>query len=161
ALFVRSTGRGMEVATGYAEDELLLVEVNLDVLGVTPEQSAAIFDRMSEEAAALPDIATFSTSSGMPLMGARRVRVAADADVAYGRPAGADVVGSGYFETAGLELVAGSGFDTRDRGVAATRAVVNRALAEQLWPGESPLGRTLRLGEEGSAVDLTVIGVAG
>src|SRR5690606_15766523 len=62
----------------------------------------------------------------------------------------------GYFGALGIPLVAGRDFSSADRPGAASAAIVNRTLAERLWPGRSPLGRRLTGG--GS---FEVVGVVG
>jgi putative ABC transport system permease protein len=52
----------------------------------------------------------------------------------------------GYFETMGITLRAGRGFDARDHAKAARVVIVNDTLAKQLWPGESPLGKFIKQG---------------
>ena len=87
------------------------------------------------------------------------------------------VITPGYQDAMGLTVAEGRGFDERDRGIGgadtdASEAspgvvVVNRALAERVWPGESAVGKRLRLpnqddswwaGDAGSSW-LTVVGV--
>lgn len=66
----------------------------------------------------------------------------------------------GYFETLGLELVAGRTFEAGDDAGAAPVAVINRTMADAVWPGGSPLGRRIRLGGPGSGLPwVTVVGV--
>ena len=48
-----------------------------------------------------------------------------------------------YFETARVRLIEGRAFDARDRDRSAPVVIVNQTLAQQFWPGQSPLGRTL------------------
>lgn len=55
------------------------------------------------------------------------------------------LVSTGYFETLGLDLLAGRSFDARDRRNAPRTAVVNRAFAEAYGNGSSPVGRALLL----------------
>jgi ABC-type antimicrobial peptide transport system permease subunit len=66
-----------------------------------------------------------------------------------------NAVDATYFETLGIELVAGRGFTTADRAGAPPVVVINETLAERLWPGESPLGRQL----VGSSATYEVVGV--
>ncbi|HEX3986182.1 MAG TPA: ABC transporter permease [Acidobacteriaceae bacterium] len=49
-----------------------------------------------------------------------------------------------YFETLGIPLLAGRTFP----GAGEDSAVVSQSAAKQLWPGEDPLGKTLRLGTD-------------
>jgi hypothetical protein len=52
------------------------------------------------------------------------------------------VVDPQYFETIGIEIVAGRAFTAADGPGAPSAAIVNEVLAETLWPGENPVGRT-------------------
>jgi hypothetical protein len=49
-----------------------------------------------------------------------------------------------FFETFGLSLVEGRLFDDREAFANAPVAVIDRRAASLLWPGESPLGQSLR-----------------
>jgi putative ABC transport system permease protein len=75
-----------------------------------------------------------------------------------------NVVDAGFFEALGLALRQGRLFEARDATSERGVVVVNQKLADELWPGESPLGRTLRIararpGDPGT--DYDVIGVVG
>ncbi len=67
-------------------------------------------------------------------------------------------VDSGFFAAAGIPLLQGRNFRAQDRGDATPVTVINEAMAEKFWPGESPLGRTLHLLAPGFE-DPIVIGV--
>jgi predicted permease len=69
------------------------------------------------------------------------------------------LVGSRYFETLGIPIVAGRALGDGDRSLQAPAVVVNRALARILFPGENPLGKPFRNGDD--RPPLTVVGVAG
>jgi predicted permease len=49
----------------------------------------------------------------------------------------------GYFATVGLDLLQGRGLGPADRPGSERVAVVNRSMAEAVWPGEDPLGECL------------------
>ena len=68
-----------------------------------------------------------------------------------------------YHEVAGIPLLRGRGFDTRDDARSPKVAVVSRSLAERLWPGEDALGKALyRVLAGGQAPErIEVVGVAG
>jgi predicted permease len=53
-----------------------------------------------------------------------------------------------YFQTLGISMLLGRGF-TAQAGQAEPSIVVSESAAKQLWPGQNPIGRTLRLGTEG------------
>jgi putative ABC transport system permease protein len=49
-----------------------------------------------------------------------------------------------YFRTMGIDILAGSDFGRDPNPSEEARAIVSRAAAELLWPGENPLGKRLR-----------------
>jgi putative ABC transport system permease protein len=65
-----------------------------------------------------------------------------------------------YFEVMEIPVLTGRAFDSRDHKDAQKVAVVNQMLAERFWPGETAIGRRLRMGEkENQGEWLTVVGV--
>ena len=68
-----------------------------------------------------------------------------------------NVVSSDYFRTLGIAVLEGREFTSEDHAESAPVAVVNRTLAERLWPGRSAVGRVLAFPRSGG--DRTVIGV--
>ncbi len=66
-----------------------------------------------------------------------------------------------YFETIGLPVVSGRRFDEQDRAGSAPTTIINRHMADVLWPGQSPLGRRIKLGTADSLPWLTIVGIVG
>jgi predicted permease len=64
-----------------------------------------------------------------------------------------------YFRTMGLTLLAGRGFTDQDVISKPWRVVVSQRLAELLWPGQNPLGRTAILWKGQGDSPAEVIGV--
>jgi hypothetical protein len=52
-----------------------------------------------------------------------------------------------YFQTLGIPLSMGAGFQSR-ADVEEHSVIVSESTARRLWPGENPIGRTLRLGTD-------------
>jgi predicted permease len=83
-----------------------------------------------------------------------------------GRPPAADagnrldvrvnVVTPGYLEALAIPLLAGRAFTAADTPSSPRVAIVSRALANRLWPGADPIGRTLTDGRDNAA---TVVGM--
>jgi hypothetical protein len=66
-----------------------------------------------------------------------------------------------YFDILGIPILQGRPFDERDTDTFAV--IVNRALAEQHWPGQNPIGKRLKLGPRLGQPErkwLTVVGVS-
>jgi len=72
------------------------------------------------------------------------------------------MVAGRYFEAMQIPLVAGRWFDDHDARGGQRVAIVDDFMAQQLWPGESAIGKRLRTGGADSTTPwLTVVGVVG
>lgn len=72
------------------------------------------------------------------------------------------VVSPSYFETMGVPIVQGRGFDAGDDADALPVAVVSREAARRYWPEGNALGSRLKMGREDTAATwITVVGISG
>ncbi len=72
------------------------------------------------------------------------------------------MVGGAYFKAMEIPLVKGRWFDERDTPSNPRVTIVDERMANDLWPGEDPIGKRLRTGGLTSTTPwITVIGVAG
>jgi putative ABC transport system permease protein len=71
-----------------------------------------------------------------------------------------EVVSPGYFETLGIALHSGRTFTQQDHADAPRAVIINETLARAGWPGQDPIGRRMRSGDETSTAPwMTVVGV--
>jgi putative ABC transport system permease protein len=70
-------------------------------------------------------------------------------------------VSPGYFEAMGIPRLAGRDISPEDREDTPPVVVVSAALAEQHFPGESPLGRRIRFGRSDDSPWVEIVGVVG
>ncbi len=70
-------------------------------------------------------------------------------------------VSARYFEVMGIPLQAGRGFTQGDRKGAPPVAMVSASLAARHFPGESPVGRSLRFDPEDESSVAEIVGVVG
>lgn len=81
--------------------------------------------------------------------------------------AGYRLIGGDYFEALRIPVLQGRVFDERDRLEAEPVAVVNQAMADELWPSSNPIGQRVRAVSMesywfgGEAPWRTVVGVVG
>src|SRR6185369_9349974 len=64
-----------------------------------------------------------------------------------------------FFHTIGTPLIAGRDFTAADNASSSGVVIVNERLASLMWPGESPIGKRLRLTGANEPL-LEVVGVA-
>jgi ABC-type antimicrobial peptide transport system permease subunit len=67
------------------------------------------------------------------------------------------VVDDRYFDTMGIDVLAGRGFDTQDRTGTPETVVVNATMARTFWPPGTAVGQRLRIANQHRIV--TVVGV--
>jgi predicted permease len=154
---------------GVKTDHLLTVAINLPNPGYRDENSlVSFFDRVKTGLEQIPGVDSVAIASALPALGASRLSY---------EPAGSTLpftdrdeqrpsvlsltIGPGYFRTLGTTPLAGRDFENSDGASALPVAIVNRRFAAQVWPGQDPLGRRLRLfdGTRPGAW-LNVVGVA-
>jgi macrolide transport system ATP-binding/permease protein len=69
-----------------------------------------------------------------------------------------ETVSVGYFETLGAHVIAGRAFTEADDYTKPLRAIINRTLAKELFPGEDPVGKQIQR-EQDAEHPIEVIGV--
>src|SRR5262249_2640845 len=112
----------------------------------------------------IPGIESESISGGLPVTWTERQR---QYEI-EGRPPNPDeplattttTVGPEYFRALGALPLSGRAFTEADRDTGAPVAVVNQRLADELWPGQSPVGQHVRFLDRGNAgAWRTIVGV--
>jgi predicted permease len=173
-LLVRSATRAINMDTGYDGARVISLTVQFpEERAYTRDEKTARVRDLRYRLAALPGV-TAVTSARAPVdRGGRRAGVSLNGDPPSAQNRQATLhytwVEGNYFETLGVPLTRGRSF--RPEGGQPERAVVlSASAAERLWPGQDPLGRTLRLGTDGDVHEQgellpdgpswTVIGVA-
>src|SRR5207249_9405342 len=67
----------------------------------------------------------------------------------------------GYFATMRQPLIAGRDFSAHDHAQAERVSIITQRLARDLWPGQTAIGRRVKLGSADTLPWLTVVGVVG
>jgi putative ABC transport system permease protein len=113
--------------------------------GNSPRQ-AKILEEVADQLRTLPGVQSVALSWGVPLAGwTHNGKVEVPERPGQPLTPNLSVVGLSYFETLKIPRLAGRAFARGDRDGAPRVAIVNQALAKALWPGQSALGRRLRL----------------
>jgi predicted permease len=69
-------------------------------------------------------------------------------------------IGPGYFRCMQAQLVMGREFTEFDGAAGHEAAIINQSFASRHWPGEPPLGKRIRVDDEGTEAWATIVGVA-
>jgi predicted permease len=150
---------------GVTTADTVTMFINLPVERYVSEAGqAAFYDRLGARLRALPGVESVTMATGIPAGGARTLpyelagRPAADAGLSP--PVATLTIGPAYFRTLRATVLSGREFDDFDSALSLPVAIVNERFARVHWPGESPLGRRLRLLDGRTESPwLTVVGV--
>lgn len=165
-LFTKSLMKVCQIDLGMSTERIVTFGISPQLNGYESERSMALFQRVEEELAALPGV-TGVTSAMIPVLSGSNwgtdVRVEGfecgpDTDC-NGR---FNVVGTGFFSTLSMPLVAGREFTIGDAEGAPRVAVINETFARKfnLDPRDA-VGRfmTNRTGGDEVDLDMQIIGV--
>ena len=165
-LLVKSLSGLIQVNPGLDPRDVLTMQVSLpqaDTYG--PPVREAFCADLATNAEGRPGILRAGAISHLPLSGQNAGR----AITIEGRavPTPADAASSafrltcpGYFATLGIPVLEGRDFNQRDVTRGERVAIVNREMASRYWPGQSPIGKRLKLGSlTNSNPWLVVVGV--
>lgn len=153
------------VDPGYEIEDIFTFQMAPDTEehGLKDAPSFARFHYMfMDRLAALPGVQSVGLVNTLPLdEGAGETRIATSSY--NGPPENAPRVrltfaDGDYFGTMGISLLAGKMFERRVEPTTDVHAIVSRAAAELLWPGEDPIGQVLRPASAGAAFPWITVG---
>lgn len=162
-LAVRSHAEILDVPLGFEPEGVTVATFDVGSHGYDRDQGMGFYGRLLEEVRALPGVESAGLGEFVLLGGAAAgstIRPADGDPDAPGTPTLRTVVEPGYFETTRTPILEGRAIDDRDIAESTPVVVINRRLAETLWPGRSPLGRRIvNGGREYEVVGVTADGV--
>ena len=162
-LLVRGLLRAMAIDPGFETKKVLTVAYSLELSGYDDARARLFHQELAARLKALPGVQSV-TLGNSPMRASARATVTVPwkgerrserALVCAATPE--------YFETVGIPILRGRGFTAKEGRAGAEVVVVSEAAARNLWPGEDPLDKLLRVeqptGTE-TAPFARVIGVA-
>jgi predicted permease len=167
-LLVRTVYNLSQVDAGFDPSRLVTFSMTLPQVNYLPSARARMYQRLLGTLRAVPGVEAATAMSGLP-PNFPAIGAATDIDNYSAPPEGPleivyyyQYVTSDYFETMGIPIVAGRGFEQADGASTGLVAVVNETLANTFWSGRNPIGQRLRrCGRCGNNDPwFTVIGVA-
>jgi predicted permease len=135
---------------GFEREQLAVLWLRPPISGYTKEQWPALHDRVLAAARRVPGVTSATLSVCGLASGCRNSETVALEGIT---PPDAErprllynFVAAGYFDTVGMRVLRGRGFDTRDRSSSPSVAVINETAARQYFSGFDPLGRRFGYG---------------
>ena len=162
-LTLRSFANLIAVNPGFRVDHVLTAQINLPPGKYrTPQAQAEAWGRLFAALEQLPQVEHAGAAAVTPLTG-NNWTIPFERD---DRPSpsgekppelGWQAATRGYFAALGIPLRAGRLFDDHDAAAAITPVIISESIATRYFPGEDPIGRKLRGGDNG----LEIVGVVG
>ncbi len=149
-LFVRTLMQLGQTPLGFRSHNLLLFSVGLPEKLYPGAASNSLLQRLEEGLSAVPGVQHL-TLTRVPLISGNAMNSTFVPQGQKRKPEGnpsvlANRVGAHFFETFGIHIVAGRGFDASDTRTSRKVAVVNESLAKTYYPNLNPIGRTFEAG---------------
>jgi putative ABC transport system permease protein len=126
----------------------------------TPAEKHRFYEQALQRIASLPGIVAAAATTGLPPFGGGP---RSELEVP-GRPrsekrfATVQLCTEEYFRALGIRFVRGRGLPAATAGATSRMAVVNQTIAEGFFPGEDPVGKSIRLTLEGREPDPALYG---
>jgi hypothetical protein len=153
SMLVRSAIQTLRMNTGYEGDRIVDLTLQFpEESGYTAERKSALVRELRIRLAALPGVTAITSARAPDDSGGRRAAVSLNGEAPSARNKYATLyytwVQANYFQTLGVPLLLGPGFPS---GTSQSEHVVilSESAARRLWPGQNPIGRSLRLGTDG------------
>lgn len=165
-LFLRAAINAVGLEPGFDLDGSALVEIDSSFLGLDDDQGQQLSSQLVERLQALPGVESVAVAAIVPFGMTRSSTNVQPIEQPLIEDGGEQVlaaqnsVGPSYFETLEIPVLRGRSFrDNESESV----VIVDRVLAERLWPDQDPLGRSLRfvgqMDDYGRPVEAEVVGV--
>jgi len=145
-LLVNSFERIVHASWGFNSEQLLLVQIHLPVsVRKTPSEISEFTESALQRLNETSGVTSAAMAAGVPI----RYNYMGVPLVVDGRRVGSDfnpamtAVSHDYFRVMGIPVLRGREFTIHDDSSAQRVVVISRALAEKVWPGKNPIGKSL------------------
>ena len=165
-LLLRTVYNLTKVDAGFDRSRLVTFSMTLPQATSTSSARLQTYQRLLDKLRAVPGIQAATAMTGLP---PTRPLNANDTDIdGYTAPPEGpyenvdyyQAVMSDYFETMGIPIVQGRGFERADAASSGRVAIVNETMVNTFWRGKNPIGQRLRPCCGDQIPWFTVVGVA-
>jgi predicted permease len=164
-LLIRSAMEMQRITPGFDPKGVMTARLSLPAAEYADAtRVVATFERLVDEVSHAPGVRSAGAATMIPVSpggnGNGLLAEGKPIDLKYAIQSELSIVTPGYFQAMGIPIVRGRGFEAADRLGAQRVMIINEALAETLFPGQSPLGKKVgccEMGPDGQTPDYKVI----
>jgi putative ABC transport system permease protein len=164
-LLIKSFYRLLNVDPGFNPENLLTMEYRLPKNRYPKaEQQEEFHSRVVERIREVPGVKSAALVRGLPFSG----NGGSTSFILPDRPLPAkgeepvallNSATPGYFDTIGIPLLKGRGFNDQDTAKTTPVVLINQTMARQFWPNDDPIGKQIQF--QGVNITATIIGIVG
>jgi putative ABC transport system permease protein len=165
-LMLKSFRRLLDVAAGFDPERVLTARITLPPIPYPGQKKAMFYHQLIERLEQTPGIEEAAVIRDLPLSGTDprygvTVEGRPDAQQNGGYTIRYRIISPDYFKVMGIQLKRGRSFTDHDDQNAPSVAIINESAANQIFPGEDPLGKVLLTGGAYAPDHCQVVGVIG
>jgi macrolide transport system ATP-binding/permease protein len=162
------TGAGLMVQTlrnltgqqfGFAMQGAVVANVNAGFGSYAPEKLATVYAEVDRQMRQIPGVREAALALYSPMSGDNWQQGGSIEGHTNRINPSWDRVSPSFFETLGVRVLRGRGFDERDTPAATHVAVVNETFARYFASNEDPLGKRFGIGDVTHRADYTIVGI--
>ncbi|HEX6717948.1 MAG TPA: ABC transporter permease [Pyrinomonadaceae bacterium] len=164
ALFIKSFRKAQTMDPGFDNANGLIVSLSPTMVGYEEEQARNFYKHVVERVSHLPGVEAAGFTRTLPLGDSSNSNgpILKEGETlprgSAGRNIMTNIVSAGYFKAMQIPILDGRDFDDRDTPKTQRVIIVNKQMAQMLWPGESAVGKRIFIGAD-SRDALEVVGV--
>jgi predicted permease len=163
-LFLRTLRNLQNQDLGFERTHLLVAQINERLAALKPNQVSAVHQQLLEHLNAIPGVRSAALSLTPPISNSAwtsSIHLSGYAPAPKENMVSVlNRVSAGYFETAGIPLVAGRSIGPADTAGSLKVAVVNQTIANHFFPKGDALGHMLTIDTDGTAGPWQIVGIA-
>jgi predicted permease len=164
ALFARSTGNATRINPGFRTANMLMASAQLGLQGYDSVRGKQFERELLRRLERVPGVESAALARYTPFGYNNNIDYVVPEVTTAKLPENGvgcfnNIVSPEYFTTWGLPILEGRGFAETDNEDAPRVAVVTRAFAQRVWPGQSALGKRFKIAKDGPQIQ--VVGVSG
>ncbi|HKV24037.1 MAG TPA: ABC transporter permease [Candidatus Acidoferrum sp.] len=159
-LFIHSLRNAQEMDPGFEVKHELVMFMNLGAEHYDQARAEQFYKDVVERLRGISTVQDASISDTFPFSGGLARTTFTDGvditDPRNGKLTPVVAVEPGYFSAAGVAMLQGRDFSEHDDLQGAMAGIVNRAAADQMWPGQDPIGKHIHF--LGETWDIAIVG---
>jgi putative ABC transport system permease protein len=164
-LFLKSFAKLATLDPGFDRNNVLVITANSEIPGLSPEQRAALRERILDRLQSLPGVVSASQSAITPISDQNwftnfHLRGQRPEEPLEKNRIFLNAISPAYFRTLRSHLLTGRNFDEHDAAGASLVCIVNETAARKFFANSEPLGDYLVTDEPSGQTAFQIVGVA-